>query len=68
MECAMTPIPRGRPRGDDAGDRSKGDADIVGASSARRCTCRTIASHEDELQRMTLQIYPTILMEPPLDA
>ncbi len=39
MGCAMAPRPRGRPRGDDAGDRSKGDADIVGLSSARRCAC-----------------------------
>ena len=41
IECAMMPMPRGRPRGDDAGDRSNGDADIVGASSERRCTCRS---------------------------
>ena len=39
--CAMAPRPRGRPRGDDAGDRSKGDADMVGLSSASRCACAT---------------------------
>ena len=49
----MVPRPRARPRGDAAGDRSNGDADMVGLSSSRLRRCAGCGALKQALAGMS---------------